>query len=131
MSESIIPLPLSCRTSDDDYPGVVAQLGTDWRLVVSMNANRFSLQKRDPSGEWSRADGTSYATLSKVAAKYGARVEGLAALCASLPDDPSAAAPEFTLRRHAQLDLLRANRGAPAKPWARRRPCPIDDLLDL
>lgn len=50
MSESITPLPLSCRTSDDDYPGKVAQLGPDWRLSVSMNADRYSLQQRTPSG---------------------------------------------------------------------------------
>ena len=133
MSDPVIPLPLSCRTSDQDYPGTVAQLGPDWRLAVSMNADRFSLQERGPSGEWSPAGGSSPASLAKIVAKYGAQVEGLAALCASLPDDPASAVPAFALRRQAQLALIRAERQAKAnaKPAPRRRPDPLDTLLEL
>lgn len=130
MSESIIPLPLSCRTSDGDYPGTVGQLGPDWRLAVSMNADRYSLQHRLPSGAWCAAGGTSPATLAKIVAKYGEQVEGLAALCATLPHHPTMAAREFWLRRQAQLALIQAERDARAKP-RRRRPSAIDCLLDL
>lgn len=129
--EAVVPLPLSCRTSDEDYPGKLGQLGPDWRLSVSMDANRFSLQQRTPSGAWAAAGGSSPATLAKIVAKYGAQVEGLAALCASLPDDPASAAPAFVLRRQAQLALIRAERQAKTKPVPRRRLDPLDTLLDL
>lgn len=129
--EEVVPLPLSCRTSDEDYPGKLGQLGPDWRLSVSMDANRFSLQQRTPSGAWAAAGGSSPATLAKIVAKYGDQVDGLAALCATLPDDPASAAPGFTLRRHAQLALIRAKREAKAKPPTRRRVSAIDRFLDL
>lgn len=131
MSESVIPLPLSCRTSDDDYPSTVAQLGPDWRLAVSMNADRFSLQQRGASGAWYPAGGSSPATLAKIVAKYDGQVEGLASLCATLPDDPASAAPDFMLRRQAQLALIRAGREAKAKPPARRRVSALDRFLDI
>lgn len=102
-SEEVVPLPLSCRTSDEDYPGKLGQLGPDWRLSVSMDANRFSLQQRTPSGAWVPAGGSSPSTLAKIVAKYGNQVDGLAALCASLPSHPAQAAPNFLARRLAQL----------------------------
>lgn len=129
-TDDVVPLPLSCRTSDDDYPGKLAQLGPDWRLSVSMDANRYSLQQRTPSGAWAAAGGSSPATLAKIVSKYGDQVDGLASLCATLPDKPATAAPDFLARRRAQLALIQAERDAKAKP-RKRRICPLDRLLDL
>lgn len=109
MNEQIKPLAASVRASDDDYPGVVAQLGPDWRLAVSMNADRYSLHQRVQTDEgfaWVPAGGSSPKTLAKILAKYGERVEGLAAVCAGLPDDPAAAASLFAARRQVQLSDL-------------------------
>lgn len=63
--------------------------------------------------------------------KYGNMVKGLPALCATLPDNPAAAAPDFLARRLEQLALIKANRDAKAKPPVRRRASALDRLLDL
>jgi len=82
--------------SDPDWPGVVRQLGSDWRLVVSSDAKRYTLQQRVPTDggpRWVSAGGKSPSTLARIKAKYGRTVKGLAALCDALPLDPAAAAP--------------------------------------
>lgn len=92
------PLPASARMSDPDWPGVVGQLGPDWRLVISSDAKRYTLQQRfsdDAGTRWASAGGKSPSTLDRIGAKYAATVPGLSALLASLPDDPSAFAPQF------------------------------------
>lgn len=96
MTDAIAPLPASVRMSDADYPGVVGQLGPDWRLVVSSDGKRYTLQQRvsdDAGPRWVSAGGKSPATLARIRAKYGPTVKGLAALCDALPIDPAAAAP--------------------------------------
>jgi hypothetical protein len=103
--EEITPLSASVRMSDADYPGVVGQLVPDWRLVVSSDAKRYTLQQRVPTDagpRWVSAGGKSPTTLGRIVAKYSNQVQGLAALCASLPDDPAVAAPEFVASVHAQ-----------------------------
>lgn len=92
----IVPLSASARMSDPDWPGVVGQLGSDWRLVVSSDAKRYTLQQRVPTDagpRWVSACGKSPATLARIRAKYAPTVKGLAALCDALPVDPAAAAP--------------------------------------
>lgn len=99
MSEAIAPLSASARMTDADWPGVVAQLAPDWRLVVSSDGKRYALQQlgqTDAGPLWLPAGGgRSPGTLARIVAKYGERVAGLAALCESLPDDPSEALPGF------------------------------------
>lgn len=92
----IVPLSASARMSDPDWPGVVGQLGPDWRLVVSSDGKRYTLQQRVPTDagpRWVSAGSKSPATLARIRAKYAPTVKGLAALCDALPVDPAAAAP--------------------------------------
>lgn len=96
MIEQAVPLSASVRMSDADYPGVVGQLGSNWRLVVSSDGKRYTLQQRVPTDagpRWVSAGGKSPATLARIRAKYGPMVKGLAALCDALPVDPTEAAP--------------------------------------
>lgn len=96
MTDAIAPLPASARMADADWPGVVGQLGPDWRLVVSSDGKRYALQQRVPTDAgpcWVSAGGNSPATLARIRAKYAPTVQGLAALCDALPIDPAAAAP--------------------------------------
>lgn len=96
MTDAIAPLPASARMADADWPGVVGQLGPDFRLVVSSDGKRYTLQQRifGADGErWASAGGKSPATLARIRAKYASTVKGLAALCDALPVDPAAAAP--------------------------------------
>lgn len=105
------PLAASVRMTDADYPGVVVQLGADWRLSVSMDADAYSLQFLADTAHglrWLPAGGRSPKTLAKILTKYGATVPGLADACATLPDDPSAAVPGFASARSAQLDQIAA-----------------------
>lgn len=106
-----VPLPAACRMSDCDYPGTVAQLGPDWRLVVSMDAKRYALQQRvsDAAGDgWSAAGGKSPTTPARIVAKYAAMVPGLASIFAALPDDPALAVPGFPARRQVQQSIFAA-----------------------
>lgn len=106
-----VPLPASCRMGDSDYPGAVAQLGPDWRLVVSMDGKRYALQQRlrdDAGGGWVAAGGKSPTTPARIVAKYNAAVPGLASIFAALPDDPALAVPGFLARRHAQQAMFAA-----------------------
>lgn len=96
MTDATVPLSASARMSDPDWPGVVGQLGPDWRLVVSSDGKRYTLQQRVPTDagpRWVSAGGKSPATLARIRAKYAPTVKGLAALCDALPVDPAAAAP--------------------------------------
>jgi hypothetical protein len=98
MTDAIVPLPGAVRMSDADYPGVVRQFGPDWRLVVSSDGKRYTLQQRVPTdagAAWVSAGGKSPSTLDRIAAKYAAQVDGLAALCARLHPDPAAGLPQF------------------------------------
>lgn len=116
------PLSASARMSDPDWPGVVAYLGPDWRLVVSSDAKRFTLQKRvpdDAAPRWASAGGKSPATLARIGAKYAATVPGLSALLASLPDDPAAFAPLFVASVKAK-DAAFAARDVTRPDYARR-----------
>ncbi len=92
------PLSASVRMSDADYPGVVGQFGPDWRLVVSSDGNRYTLQQRVSTvagPHWVSAGGKSPSTLERICAKYAAQVDGLAAICATLHPDPAAGLPQF------------------------------------
>lgn len=120
MTDPIAPLPASARMGDAAWPGVIAQLGPDWRLCVSSDGKRYVLQQlaqTDAGPLWVAAGGKSPATLGRIVAKYAAQVEGLAALCESLPDDPAQAAPAFVgavyLREvvHALRDVRRSTYG--------------------
>jgi len=100
---TVQPLAASARMSDPDWPGLVGQLGPDWRLVVSADAKRYSLQQRLPDGAgWVAAGGKSPTSPARIAAKYAATVPGLSALLSSLPDDPAAFAPQFAASVHAK-----------------------------
>lgn len=97
------PLRLSCRASDDDYPGVVARLSPTLRLAVSMNADRYSLHTRvNPAEGWGPVDGNSPATLAGIVEVAGF-VPGLRQLAETLPPEPWRALPEFTMRRAEQV----------------------------
>lgn len=109
--QPIAPLSASARMSDADWPGVVGQLGPDWRLVVSSDAKRYSLQQRVPDDagpRWASAGGKSPSTLARIVAKYAATVPGLSALAASLPDDPASAAPQFVAAIQAREAVFAA-----------------------
>lgn len=98
MIEQAVPLSALARMADPDWPGVVGQLGPDWRLVVSSDGKRYTLQQRvatDAGPRWVSAGGKSPATLARIRAKYAPTVKGLAALCDALPIDPAAAAPQL------------------------------------
>lgn len=98
MIDAIAALSASVRTSDDDFPGVVSLLGSEWRLAVTFKGDGYSLQQRidTPDGaKWVPAGGRSPKSLDKIAAKYGAIVPGLAALCAALPDMPETILPDY------------------------------------
>lgn len=106
---SVAPLPASARTADDDYSGVVACLGPEWRLAVTMKGDGYSLHQRikTPDGPvWVPAGGRSPKTLVKIVAKYGDQVEGLAALCAHLPADPALAVPHHVAAVDAQAAVF-------------------------
>jgi hypothetical protein len=71
MTDAIVPLPASARMSDADWPGVVGQLGPGWRLVVSSDAKRYTLQQRVPTDagpRWVSAGSKSPATLARISA---------------------------------------------------------------
>lgn len=96
MTDAIGPLSAASRMSDADYPGVVGQFGPQWRLVVSSDGKRYTLQQLAATGagpRWVSAGGKSPVTLARIRAKYAPTVKGLAALCDALPIDPAAAAP--------------------------------------
>lgn len=115
------PLAASARMSDPDWPGVVGQLGPDYRLVVSSDAKRYTLQQRvadDAVPRWASAGGKSPSTLDRIGAKYAATVPGLSGLLASLPDDPSAFAPQFVASVHAK-DAAFAARDVTRPDYAR------------
>lgn len=115
------PLSASALMSDPDWPGVVAYLGPDWRLVVSSSAKRYTLQQRvpdDAAPRWASAGGNSPSTLARIGAKYAATVPGLSALLSSLPDDPAAFAPQFVASVHAK-DAAFAARDVTRPDYAR------------
>lgn len=98
MTDAIAPLSAAARMSDAGYPGVVGQFGPDWRLVVSSDGKRYTLQQlasTDAGPRWLSAGGKSPSTLETICAKYAAQVDGLAALCATLHPVPAAGLPQF------------------------------------
>ena len=111
MNKRLAPAPLSAsvRQSDDDYPGVIASLPGGWRMAVSMCGGRYVLQQRadTPDGpRWVPAGGRCPGKLDRIAAKYSADVEGLAALCAALPEDPAEVAGDLPARWSALQSAL-------------------------
>lgn len=93
------PLPDAARMSADDWPGVLAGFGPDWRLSVNGSASSYTLQQRVETGggpAWVPAGGRSPKTAAAIAAKYGAAVPGLSVFCAGLPVNPAEALPAFT-----------------------------------
>lgn len=93
------PLPDAARMFADDWPGVLAGFGPDWRLSVNGSASGYTLQQRVETGggpAWVPAGGRSPKTATAIAAKYGAAVPGLSAFCAGLPVNPADALPAFT-----------------------------------
>lgn len=106
-------LPFSERMSDPGYSGEVQRLGPDWRIVVSMDATRYVLQRRiDRVGRkfWIDPAGRCPSSPAAILAKFGAMVPGLAAALAALPDDPADARPDFRAARAAQLAVLSDHR---------------------
>ena len=98
MTDAIAPLSAASRMSDADYPGVVGQFGPQWRLVVSSDGKRYTLQQlasTDAGPHWVSAGGKSPSTLERICAKYAAQVDGLAALCATLHPVPAAGLSQF------------------------------------
>ena len=98
MTDAIAPLSAAARMSDADYPGVVGQFGPQWRLVVSSDGKRYTLQQlasTDAGPRWLSVGGKSPSTLERICAKYAAQVDGLAAFCATLHPDPAAALSLF------------------------------------
>lgn len=98
MTDAIAPLSAASRMSDADYPGVVGQFGPQWRLVVSSDGKRYTLQQlasTDAGPHWVSAGGKSPSTLERICAKYAAQVDGLAALCATLHPAPAAGLSQF------------------------------------
>lgn len=112
MNDAIAPLPAWARMTDADYPGVVAYLSQEWRLVVSWNGKRYALQQlgqTDAGPLWVPAGGgRTPGTLAGIVAKFGGRVPGLAAVCESLPDQPAQAAPLFVARSDARQAAFEA-----------------------
>lgn len=85
------------RMSDDDWPGVVAYLGDDVRLVVNRAVTYFRVQGRclEDSGRVSWVtlrDGRAAQSLAKEVGPLLDRVPELAEVVALLPDDPAAVA---------------------------------------
>ena len=107
----VASLPLSARMGDADWPGVVCQLGSGWRLAVSSDGRRYVVQtlgQTDNGPMWFSAGGRQPATLPKLLAKFGPIVEGLAEACEGLPENPADALPIFAARLRAQQDHLAA-----------------------
>jgi hypothetical protein len=105
MTDAGSPLPASARMGDHDWPGVVCDLGSGWRLSVSSDGRRYVVQKlgqTDAGPRWFSAGGRQPATLGKLVAKFAGTVEGLAEACEALPDDPAAFAPQFVASVHAK-----------------------------
>jgi hypothetical protein len=106
LSNLVQVLPASVRTSDPDYGGVVAMLGTGFRLVVAMDCKSYRLQALadTPDGlVWVPAGGGGRSSsLEKIVARFGGSVAGLVDLASSLPADPAAAVPEFYAARLVQ-----------------------------
>lgn len=105
----VVPLPASMRVADDNYAGVVSMLGPDWRLGVTSKGDAYALHRRVPTDEgprWVPAGGRSPTTLQRIVAKYGDKVEGLADLCAGLPDDPARAVLGFAAASQARRDAF-------------------------
>lgn len=88
--------PLSARPAvfnclSDDYHCVVVCLGRNWRLASTASGDGYSLHRRVETSQgwrWVIPGVRSPKTLPKIAAKYGREVDGLAAVCAALPDRP-------------------------------------------
>lgn len=107
--ELLAPLPLSARMGDDDWPGVVCDLGSGWRLSVSSDGRRYVVQmlgETDAGPRWFSAGGRQPATLGKLVAKFAGTVEGLSEACEALPEDPAEGHPVFAARLKAQQDHL-------------------------
>lgn len=116
MTDAGSPLPASARMGDHDWPGVVCDLGSGWRLSVSSDGRRYVVQtlvQTDAGPRWFSAGGRQPATLGKLVAKFAGTVEGLAEACEALPDDPVEGHPVFAARLKAQRDHLAAT------DWAR------------
>lgn len=111
MNKASLPLAASAIRAEADWPGVVGQLCPDWRLVVSSDGKRYTLQQRivGADGErWASAGGKSPATLARIRAKYAPTVKGLAALCDALPIDPAEAAPSLVAAIRAKDAVFEA-----------------------
>lgn len=96
------------RQSDPGYSGVVALLGPEYRLVVTLRGERYALQRlvNTPDGPfWVPMPGRPAVTVSKLLERHGHEVPGLGEVLASLPPDPAAAAPE-TVARQGAVDAL-------------------------
>lgn len=109
--EALAPLPLSARMGDHDWPGVVCDLGSGYRLSVSSDGRRYVVQmlgETDAGPRWFSAGGRQPATLGKLVAKFAGTVDGLAEACEALPDDPGEGHPVFAARLKAQQDHFAA-----------------------
>lgn len=91
MLDPLSPRPAVFNCLSDDYYGVVVCLGRNWRLASTASGDGYSLHRRVETSQgwrWVIPGGRSPKTLPKIAAKYGQEVDGLAAVCAALPDRP-------------------------------------------
>lgn len=97
------------RMSDADYPGVVRQVNSTWRIVADMDCQRYVLQTVFEAGgvsRWAVPRGRCPNTVDKIVAKFGADVPGLAAAFHDLPDDPAEAQPMFAASRRGQASAF-------------------------
>jgi len=90
------------RMSDDDYSGLLAFVGDGVRVVVNPAGTRYAVQSRAEFEGETVWVGSSYATLSAMIAKQGARFLGLADACDGLPERPTGLLPDL-YDQHAEI----------------------------
>lgn len=122
MRSAVNPLPLSCRMSDSDYPGVLRCFGGAWRLVVSPDGRRYRLQPLVGDGvAWASPPRLVASSLSALCAKGAALVDGLAEACEGLPDDPALALPDLVAAHAVQSGLVAGGVARKAEALRARR----------
>lgn len=82
---------------DADWPGVIARLPGDWRLIRDRDGKRYHVQRRAdaPEGEVWVAPAKHKAKTRAALLSMCPHIEGLAEACEGLPEDPAEALPAY------------------------------------